>query len=54
MRVKGNTFRNKRVLTEHIHFLVAEKAREQRVKDELNARRKVKAKTTNATATSSN
>ncbi|KAG5928579.1 hypothetical protein E4U42_000387 [Claviceps africana] len=36
---KGNTFKHKRALVEHIHRAKAEKAREQAIKDEMDAKR---------------
>ncbi|KAK3116777.1 60S ribosomal protein L19B [Teratosphaeriaceae sp. CCFEE 6253] len=36
---KGNTFKHKRALVEHIHKAKAEKAREQQIKQEMDAKR---------------
>ncbi|KAK0262256.1 60S ribosomal protein L19B [Friedmanniomyces endolithicus] len=36
---KGNTFKHKRALVEHIHKAKAEKAREQQIKNEMDAKR---------------
>jgi len=36
---KGNTFKHKRALVEHIHRAKAEKARERAIKEEMDAKR---------------
>ena len=39
LKAKGNEFRNKRVLVDHIHTLKAEHEREQNLQDQIEARR---------------
>jgi large subunit ribosomal protein L19e len=39
LKAKGNEFRNKRVLIEHIHTLKAEQEREKTIQEQINARR---------------
>lgn len=39
MQVKGNVYKNKRVLMEAIHHMKAEKLREKTISDQLEARR---------------
>ncbi|KAM7223051.1 Ribosomal protein L19e domain containing protein [Rhypophila decipiens] len=39
---KGNTFKHKRALVEHIHRAKAEKARERQIKEEMDAKRTTK------------